>query len=1091
MAIINQSNILNLQPGITAPVVVHMSEGDSGTKLSFKLIDGARAWTDPGNVVAAVHGRRQDGTQFGPYACTISGDVVSFQTDAAIAAVAGSGIAQIVLTDGNGNTAGSANFAVMVERATFPMGVTYTNDKSVYEAILAYVQTIPAAVTEDYTTKIEAEAAAREAADASLQGQISAEASARSTQDAVLSARMDEFTKLPDGSISTAADAELVDIRVKADGTTAATAGNAVREQITELKNEFVQTNGLTEIVFTDGAYIATHTATVDISAPTQSSTWRYAVLPCNVGDAFIINVTGGAAPRAWAFIDTNGNVLTRAADGEVVAGVITAPFGAVNLVVNDKDKTGASYKGDYLVNTTDKLSKNLSLVMTTTEINEWVNGYYIPVNTSPVDLTPIARSGSKYALISCAAGDIFTVDGLTGGGPGGRPWCFIDADNIPLLTCQANINPIMQVLKAPANSAYLILNDSANGVLYKGIPTALSADMLTDEMLMISGFTYIPLYQSGYIQVNVSAGTVVSTAPKAASGVYAGFRYAINPCSAGNEFVISGTGVTEARAYAFLDEEYKLLTVAAAGTITKQKIKAPANSAYIVLNDNSGAYSYKVQAAEETTIAEFDFSKSNLEAQDYFADDVDISDLLKTEKVKCIFHDNFARADNASEIGNNGSEYVDPPVLMEYGTLSNAAEGTLNVGINNNRAVSTNNGASNANVTIKTVDVGGFPYKLIVACDDDGGTTNYYGSIALGVETVGKYINVSFNRNLVSITPNATLQIADSITVTHTSGVPVYEIYVYQDRIAIYNLGVKLIDVAAEMVSTVCGLRFRAGNSINSGVTNPYALTCFAVFLPTEWLQDGFDRAWENYTSIDVVQGAGQTEAQAVETRNNRVVKSLGQFQTGTTYGITFGTDNTVLSKRAVRFELRATDPQVSNGVRSEIVPIRPEGRDLTLHTKLMDFDVYFGSDYDADRNSDLIMQMHDVPDGINLGALSPGIALVVYQDNLCITTQGKSTKVLTDADKPTVVRTVLCPLPKNQWTHITIFLREGYMSAHNPVVAVWLNGKLTAVERGLNTYNEPYGSYIKFGIYKGWKSGATDVSQRVLLFDNVHFWF
>ena len=109
MAIINQSNILNLQPGITAPVVVHMSEGDVGTKLSFKLIDGARAWTDPGNVVAAVHGRRQDGTQFGPYACTISGDVVSFETDAAMAGAAGSGIAEIVL--GSGGSVSVANTA--------------------------------------------------------------------------------------------------------------------------------------------------------------------------------------------------------------------------------------------------------------------------------------------------------------------------------------------------------------------------------------------------------------------------------------------------------------------------------------------------------------------------------------------------------------------------------------------------------------------------------------------------------------------------------------------------------------------------------------------------------------------------------------------------------------------------------------------------------------------------------------------------------------------------------------------------------------------------------------------------------------------
>ena len=245
MAIINQSNILNLQPGITAPVVVHMSEGDSGTNLSFKLIDGARAWTDPGNVVAAVHGRRQDGAQFGPYACAISGDVVSFQTDAAIAAVAGSGIAQIVLTDSDQNTAGTANFAIMVERATFPMGVTYTNDVSVYEAILAYVQTIPAAVTEDYTAKIEAEEAARVAADDSINSSIGAlgdrvtsEVATLGQADAVLSARMDEFTKLPDGSLSTAADAELVDIRVKANGKTAATAGDAVREQVTKLKND-------------------------------------------------------------------------------------------------------------------------------------------------------------------------------------------------------------------------------------------------------------------------------------------------------------------------------------------------------------------------------------------------------------------------------------------------------------------------------------------------------------------------------------------------------------------------------------------------------------------------------------------------------------------------------------------------------------------------------------------------------------------------------------------------------------------------------------------------------------------------------------
>lgn len=51
--------------------------------------------------------------------------------------------------------------------------------------------------------------------------------------------RVNNLIALPDGA--TKADAELVDIRVKADGTSTATAGNAVREQFTELKSDLRQ----------------------------------------------------------------------------------------------------------------------------------------------------------------------------------------------------------------------------------------------------------------------------------------------------------------------------------------------------------------------------------------------------------------------------------------------------------------------------------------------------------------------------------------------------------------------------------------------------------------------------------------------------------------------------------------------------------------------------------------------------------------------------------------------------------------------------------------------------------------------------------
>ena len=83
------------------------------------------------------------------------------------------------------------------------------------------------------------------------------ETTERKTEIAVERARIDKFTVLGEGS--TTGDAELQDIRIKADGTTATNAGNAVREQIGSLSSEIEEVNGYPfeyDIPWIAGSYV-------------------------------------------------------------------------------------------------------------------------------------------------------------------------------------------------------------------------------------------------------------------------------------------------------------------------------------------------------------------------------------------------------------------------------------------------------------------------------------------------------------------------------------------------------------------------------------------------------------------------------------------------------------------------------------------------------------------------------------------------------------------------------------------------------------------------------------------------------------------
>ena len=304
MSVITQNHILNIVPGMSAPVVVHVSQGDSGVELEFVLVNGSEIF-DPTGTVISVHGIRQDGTGWGPVACAREDGKIKFTLPDAATAVKGSGMAELSISNGE-ETVGTTNFAILVETATFPQGVTYANDVSVYEAILAYVDQMGEQTVANVEADLAAEIANRQAADAVLQQNInseastragadttlqtnlnnavsslnealaneastrqnadSSEASTRSSADANLQAQIDQLVA-PSGEAPSAAEVE--NARIGADGVIYNTLGNAIRGQINNLSSNtrnLFNVNGIskTGITISDGVMSGTASAFTD-----------------------------------------------------------------------------------------------------------------------------------------------------------------------------------------------------------------------------------------------------------------------------------------------------------------------------------------------------------------------------------------------------------------------------------------------------------------------------------------------------------------------------------------------------------------------------------------------------------------------------------------------------------------------------------------------------------------------------------------------------------------------------------------------------------------------------------------------------------
>ena len=216
---------------------------------------------------------------------------------------------------------------------------------------------------------------------------------------------------------------EIVDARLGADGVTYPSLGDAIRDQVSDLKDDISVLDDCSIIPLIKDYYIKTNEsigATVNLTPLSSSSGYSYAIVNCVEGDTFIINGTGGSSARLWCFIDSSNKVIDVAVASESMSnGSLVAPKNTAKLVLNCTSAGMQAYKGKAVsVRKTDISlpSKNLlgfvkkatssdaSVTLTTEESSITFTG------TASADVGFKLYFGGRLCALDASNGDALTM---------------------------------------------------------------------------------------------------------------------------------------------------------------------------------------------------------------------------------------------------------------------------------------------------------------------------------------------------------------------------------------------------------------------------------------------------------------------------------------------------------------------------------------------------------------------------------------------------------------------------------------------------------------------------------------------------------
>lgn len=471
-------------------------------------------------------------------------------------------------------------------------------------------------------------------------------------------------------------------------------------------------------------------------------------------------------------------------------------------------------------------------------------------------------------------------------------------------------------------------------------------------------------------------------------------------------------------------------------------------SGAFIQLETNRGVV--EKQIPERFTIARSKITElgtidlSNVETTSEI-----LSQLLSFPKYKCIHHDNFARANNPDEIGNNGIGNDVKP--YEYFILGSDG---FKVGIEDSMAVSESVSGIKG-VKLYCVDAGTQNYKSTIIRRLSG---NSNSKLAFNVIDNENYYYTTYTNSQFHV-----YKIIDGEDILIKQYRGFYNntkltVSVQGNTAAFFLNDVFVDQIPTDFQSPKSGLMFYSGSRSD--------YDDFFVEIDDNWIDTNFD----DYVEQGLLDS-----------------RKLGVFETSQQpYSIQIVDDCTNGSQKALKFQLKYSDRINFGKYRTEVCPIRRQTK--ALDSWIFMFDILIPDSYISDyvneqnQNIDFICQMHDSGPSIN-----PPFCITITGSSLWCSVRGSNKKDVTN--KEVVTHSFeLGNVRYNQWQRYIIYLKEGYEAEHEPRTIVYVDGVKKVDTNHINSYNAP--NYLKFGEYKPiWASKPTNVDERTVFFDNIRY--